>query len=191
MTSLRRSADRGPLGLEEDCIASPGEGILPTSLRRLGVAETAAVARSPRCLSEFQEAVEVANDPVIPVVASQFLRELLVLLLDREVQIFPAPFRQRLERPLESALRRLPFDHPCASLGSAPVMGEPQEVECPWVGGFPSLGVGVVDLGGLKPTRRVFSGWTVRPYLLIRLGKTSRIRRASSSRAAPITKSSA
>jgi hypothetical protein len=49
-----------------------------------------------RCLSEFQEAVEVANDPVIPIVTSQFLRELLVLLLDREVQIFPAPFRQRL-----------------------------------------------------------------------------------------------
>jgi hypothetical protein len=36
-----------------------------------------------RGLPEFQEAVEVSNDPVIPVVASQLLRELLVLLLDR------------------------------------------------------------------------------------------------------------
>ena len=39
--------------------------------------------------------------------------------------------------------------------------------------------------------RAVFSGWTVKPYLLVRLGKTSMIRRASSSRATPITKSSA
>ena len=41
--------------------------------------------------------------------------------------------------------------------------------------------------GGWNRTRRDFSGWTVRPYLLIRLGKTSMIRRASSSRATPIT----
>jgi len=34
-----------------------------------------------RSLLKFLEAVEVANDPVIPVVASQLLHELLVLFL--------------------------------------------------------------------------------------------------------------
>jgi hypothetical protein len=48
-----------------------------------------------RSLPEFQEAVEVSNDPVIPVVASQLLHKLLVLFLDRIVQIFSTPFRQR------------------------------------------------------------------------------------------------
>jgi hypothetical protein len=42
--------------------------------------------------------------------------------------------------------------------------------------------------GGWNRTMRVFSGWTVSPYWLIRLGRASMIRRASSSRAAPITK---
>src|SRR5271157_2747663 len=46
MTSLRRSAGRGPHVLGEDCNASPDEGTLPTSLHRLGGAETANVSRS-------------------------------------------------------------------------------------------------------------------------------------------------
>jgi hypothetical protein len=45
--------------------------------------------------------------------------------------------------------------------------------------------------GGWNRTRRVCSGWTVKPYLLIRFGKIFMIRWASSSRAAPMTKSSA
>ena len=53
-----------------------------------------AAAASPRQLAtpdpshslpKFLKAVEVANDPVVPVVASQLLREFLVLLLDRKV----------------------------------------------------------------------------------------------------------
>ena len=44
---------------------------------------------------------------------------------------------------------------------------------------------------GLNRTRRVFSGWAVKPYLIIRLGNTSMIRRASSSRETPMMKSSA
>ena len=48
-----------------------------------------------RCLPEFQETVEVPNDPVVPVVAPQLLRELLVLFLERKVQILSTPFRQR------------------------------------------------------------------------------------------------
>ena len=48
-----------------------------------------------RFLPKFLEAEVVANDPVIPIVASQLLHELLVLLTVREMQIFPAPFRQR------------------------------------------------------------------------------------------------
>ena len=47
------------------------------------------------CLPEFQEAVEVSSNPVIPVVASQLLRELLVLFPDRKMQILSAPLRQR------------------------------------------------------------------------------------------------
>ena len=39
----------------------------------------------PRCRQKSLKAGEVANDPVIPVVASQFLRELVVLLLDRKM----------------------------------------------------------------------------------------------------------
>jgi hypothetical protein len=38
-----------------------------------------------RSLPEFLEAVEVASNPIIPVVASQFLHELLVLFFDRSV----------------------------------------------------------------------------------------------------------
>jgi hypothetical protein len=45
MTSLRCSAGHGPPGHEENCIASQDEGTGPTSLHRLGVAETACVAR--------------------------------------------------------------------------------------------------------------------------------------------------
>ena len=48
-----------------------------------------------RSLPKFLEAGEVTNDPVIPVVTSQFLRELLVLLPDRKMQIDSAPFLQR------------------------------------------------------------------------------------------------
>jgi hypothetical protein len=48
-----------------------------------------------RFLPKFQEAGEVANDPVIPVVASQLLHKLLVLFLDRSMQILSAPLRQR------------------------------------------------------------------------------------------------
>jgi hypothetical protein len=48
-----------------------------------------------RFLPEFLEAEEVANDPIVPVVASQLLCELLVLLPNREVQMFSTPFRQR------------------------------------------------------------------------------------------------
>ena len=46
MTSLRRSAGREPLGLEEDCNASPDEGTLSMSLHHLGGAETANASRS-------------------------------------------------------------------------------------------------------------------------------------------------
>ncbi len=72
-----------------------------------------------RSLPTFLEAGEVSNDPVIPVVALQLLRELMVLLPDRKVQILSTPFRQRCQRALESVFRRFPFDHPYASLGSA------------------------------------------------------------------------
>ena len=60
------------------------------------------------------ESEVVAINPVLAVLASQLLDEFLVLLLDRTMQIDSTPFRQRCERPLESAFRRLPFDHPCA-----------------------------------------------------------------------------
>jgi hypothetical protein len=46
-------------------------------------------------LSESPEAAEVSSDPIIPEVASQLLHELLVLFLDRSVQILSAPFRER------------------------------------------------------------------------------------------------
>ena len=105
----------------------------------------------PRCIPKALEAGVVANNPVIPVVAPQLLRELVVLFPDGKVQMFATPFRQREKRTFESALRRLPFHHPYASLGSSPVMGEPQKVECPWGGGFPPLDVGVARLGRFKP----------------------------------------
>src|SRR5262249_15008723 len=58
------------------------------------------------------------------------LTELLVLHRDRLMQVLPAPGRQRLKRSLESALRRLALDHPCALSRPSPIMGEAQEVEC-------------------------------------------------------------
>jgi hypothetical protein len=46
-------------------------------------------------LSEILEAGGVASNPVIPEMASQLLREFLVLFLDRKMQILATPFRQR------------------------------------------------------------------------------------------------
>ena len=102
-------------------------------------------------LPKSLEAGEVSNDPVIPVMTSQLLRELLVLFPDREVQIFSAPFRQCLKRSLESAFRRCPLDHPFAPPGSSPVVSKSQKVECRWFGWIPFLGRGVVRPGRLKP----------------------------------------
>ena len=151
MTSLRRSAGRGPLG------AGKTVSLLQTKKLRPRHVTVSAAPRQPlspdpsRSLPEFLEAEEVANNPVIPVVAAQLLRELLVLLPERKVQVLAAPFRQRGERALESAVRRPPFDYPCASLGSALVVGESQEVECRRCGLVPSLGFGVVGLGRFEP----------------------------------------
>jgi hypothetical protein len=68
-----------------------------------------------RSLPEFLEAVVVSNDPVIPVVASQFLHELLVLFRDRSVQIFrhhsDSAANARLGRLL--AVFRLTTHAPC------------------------------------------------------------------------------
>src|SRR5271157_1203837 len=52
---------------------------------------------------------------------------------------------------MESAFRRLTFDHPYALQRSTPVVGEPQKVECPWFGVAPSLGGGVVVWERLEP----------------------------------------
>ena len=78
-----------------DRIVAPDEEILATSCLRLGGAETAVVPELPDSLPEFLEAEEVANNPVVPVVPSQLLLQLLVLLPERKVQVFAAPFRQR------------------------------------------------------------------------------------------------
>ena len=104
-----------------------------------------------RSLPEFLKAVEVASDPVIPVVASQLLHELLVLFLDRERVDFFDTIPPALLGALESAVRRLPFDHPYASLRSSPVVGKSQKVECPRFGWVPFLGFGAGVLGRLKP----------------------------------------
>ena len=53
------------------------------------------------------EAGIVTDDPIVTVMAFQLLRELLVLISNRQVQVLPAPRRQRVQRSLESALRRL------------------------------------------------------------------------------------
>ncbi len=46
-----------------------------------------------RCLPEFQETVEVASNPVVPEVTLQLLRKLLVLLLDRVMEMLLTPVR--------------------------------------------------------------------------------------------------
>jgi hypothetical protein len=46
-----------------------------------------------RAFAKSLKAGEVANDPVVPEVAPQLLRELMVLLLNREMQILSAPLR--------------------------------------------------------------------------------------------------
>jgi hypothetical protein len=43
--------------------------------------------KSSRSVPKFFEAIDVSNDPIKPVVASQFLRQHLVLLHDRKVQV--------------------------------------------------------------------------------------------------------
>jgi hypothetical protein len=58
-------------------------------------------ANLSRSRPKFQEAGVVSSDPVIPVVASQFLRELLVLLHDRNVQVFSTQFPRTGEAGLE------------------------------------------------------------------------------------------
>jgi hypothetical protein len=150
MTSLRRSVRlrrmnhsgaRKIVSLLHTKELRPRHVTVPASPRPVASPEPA------RSLPEFLEAKEVANNPVIPIVASQLLRELLVLFVDRSVQILSAPLRQRCERTLESVVRRLPFDHPYASLRSSPVVGKSQKVECPGFGRVPFLDFGVVGLG--------------------------------------------
>lgn len=97
------------------------------------------------------QASKVADDPVVRVVATQLLAELLMLQTDRLVQVRPAPARDRLQPTFQSALRRLALHHPSASMGSAPVMGESQEVECARLGTIPSLAGGVARGRRLEP----------------------------------------
>jgi len=104
-----------------------------------------------RFLQEFLETGEVTGDPIVRVVALQLLFERLVLDCDRLVQVLPAPVRERLERSLQAALRRLALDHPSSLQTSAPVVGEAQEVECPGASGVLVRGFGVGHVGRMEP----------------------------------------
>ena len=97
------------------------------------------------------EAARVTADSVVRIVASKFLSDLLVLFLHGAVSVVPAPVPQRLKRSPESALRRLPLDHPYALQGSSPKVGKSQKVEGPRGDVLPSPGHRVVVLGRFKP----------------------------------------
>ena len=66
----------------------------------------------------------VTDDPIVTVMAFQLLRELLVLISNRQQCRFSRHHAASAsQRSLQSALRRLALDHPSASSASSPVMG--------------------------------------------------------------------
>src|SRR4051794_9178983 len=103
-TSLRRSSHSGPHVLSGVRSAPPGGERPSTGSAPRGAAARATASRSFALPPGGLEAEEVPGDPVVRVVALQLRTELLVLDLDRLVQILTAPIRQRTKRALKSAL---------------------------------------------------------------------------------------
>src|SRR5216684_3687717 len=114
-----------------------------------------------------------------------------MLLRQRVVPVQPTPLGNHLECPAQAALGRLPFHHPETPPRPSPEVGKPSRPNDPGRLSRSEF-VGEIWCGGrANGTNRVLSGCRVRPYLPNRFGSTSRTRRASSSQANPITKSSA
>ena len=80
-------------------------------------------------VNETPEGLRVPGNPVVPVVPSKRLAEVLVLLSERLVTEHATPFRHSLERPRESALGGGSLDDPRAFAALPPVMVEAEEVE--------------------------------------------------------------
>ena len=96
---MDHSGRRESVALLQSVEVGPGEWSRPTS------AGEPPAPDPPGALQKILEAGEVPRDPVVTVVALQFLLECPVLIFDRQVQVLPAPRRQRLKRSLDSFTR--------------------------------------------------------------------------------------
>lgn len=81
---------------------------------------------------EGVERAGVSGNAVIPVVPPELPPQLVCLCLHLVMPMKSAPLGYRLHTPRQTVLRRSPFHYPSALAALPPVMGEPQEVECPW-----------------------------------------------------------
>ena len=75
-------------------------------------------------LQEVIEHLRVPGDPVVPVVPSQLLSKLPMLLAHRRMAMFTAPPTNTSDRPSQAIRGCLPLDHPPSTLaGTSPSNG--------------------------------------------------------------------
>jgi hypothetical protein len=122
------------------------------------------------CPIELPDAPGVRRSSVILVVAPEFGIEGLLLFLHRLVSVRPAPFGDRRQAPRNRffIVRTFTVNFPLRL--RAQMCVKPRKSN---VAGFFSCLFACSSAYRPKSTSLVFSGWSVRPYLANRFGKTS------------------
>lgn len=79
---------------------------------------------------QLVELAIIAGDSVVGIVPAQLLVEFALLLLQRQVTVFPSPFFDCPQRPSLPPSGSFLLHHLIAAARFSPVMGEAKEVEC-------------------------------------------------------------
>ena len=111
------------------------------------------------------EAVLIARDPVVRIVAPQLLHALRLLPRDRRVAMVATPGIEAMPGTTQSLHGGLALDDPVALPRASPIVGKAEEVKRPRpAGGRRPLSLGRV--GRVKRSPRVLAGCRASPYSL-------------------------